>query len=35
MTVAVSGRVGVFIRTEEADFNTLFQALAGDVAWTH
>ena len=29
MTVAVGGRIGVFIRTEKADFNKLFQALAG------
>jgi roadblock/LC7 domain-containing protein len=27
MTVAVRGRYGVFIRTEKADFNELFQAL--------
>ncbi len=32
MTVAVGGRVGVFIRTEKADFNTLFQALVDDPA---
>ena len=29
MTVAVGGRVGVFIRTEKADFNRLFKALVG------
>src|SRR5262245_55116223 len=29
MTVAVGGRVGVFIRTEKADFNKLFKALVG------
>ena len=29
MTVAVAGRVGVFIRTEKADFNSLFKALVG------
>jgi roadblock/LC7 domain-containing protein len=29
MTVAVGDRVGVFIKTEKADFNKLFQALAG------
>jgi roadblock/LC7 domain-containing protein len=27
MTVAVGGRVGVFIKTEKADFNKLFKAL--------
>jgi len=32
MTVAVGGRVGVFVKTEKADFNTLFQALVGDRA---
>jgi roadblock/LC7 domain-containing protein len=30
MTVAVGGRVGVFIKTEKADFNQLFQLLAGE-----
>lgn len=29
MTVAVGGRVGVFIKTEKADFNKLFQVLIG------
>jgi roadblock/LC7 domain-containing protein len=29
MTVAVGGRFGVFIKTEKADFNQLFQALVG------
>jgi roadblock/LC7 domain-containing protein len=29
MTVAVGGRVGVFIKTEKADFNKLFQTLVG------
>jgi roadblock/LC7 domain-containing protein len=29
MTVAVGGRVGVFVKTEKADFNKLFQALVG------
>lgn len=29
MTVAVGGNVGVFIRTEKADFNKLFKALIG------
>ena len=29
MTVAVSGGVGVFIKTEKADFNKLFAALVG------
>jgi roadblock/LC7 domain-containing protein len=29
MTVAVGGRIGVFIKTEKADFNRLFQALVG------
>src|SRR5262249_10897604 len=29
MTVAVGGRMGVFIRTDKADFNTLFRALVG------
>ena len=29
MTVAVGGRLGVFIRTEKADFNKLFAALVG------
>ncbi|MGH9383560.1 MAG: DUF2173 family protein [Vicinamibacterales bacterium] len=28
MTVAVAGKHGVFIKTEKADFNTLFKALA-------
>jgi roadblock/LC7 domain-containing protein len=32
MTVAVGGRVGVFIETEKADFNKLFQVLAGETA---
>jgi len=27
ITVAVGGRIGVFIRTDKADFNKLFQAL--------
>jgi roadblock/LC7 domain-containing protein len=27
MTVAVGGRIGVFIKTDKADFNKLFQAL--------
>jgi roadblock/LC7 domain-containing protein len=31
MTVAVGGRIGVFIKTEKADFNRLFGALAGGV----
>jgi roadblock/LC7 domain-containing protein len=30
MTVAVGGRTGVFIKTEKADFNKLFQALIGE-----
>ena len=29
MTVAVGGRFGIFIRTDKADFNKLFQALVG------
>jgi roadblock/LC7 domain-containing protein len=29
LTVAVGGRIGVFIKTEKADFNQLFQALIG------
>ena len=29
MTVAVGGRMGVFIKTEKADFNKLFEALTG------
>jgi len=32
MTVAVGGRVAVFIKTEKADFNKLFQVLVGDTA---
>jgi roadblock/LC7 domain-containing protein len=32
MTVAVGGQIGVFIKTERADFNKLFQVLVGDVA---
>jgi len=34
MTVAVGGRIGVFIKTEKADFNKLFQALVGEPART-
>ena len=30
MTVAVGGRVGVFIKTERADFNQLFQVLVDE-----
>jgi roadblock/LC7 domain-containing protein len=29
LTVAVGGRVGVFVKTEKADFNRLFQVLVG------
>src|SRR5262245_47556075 len=32
MTVAVGGRFGVFIKTEKADFNQLFQVLVGQPA---
>ena len=32
MTVAVGGRVAVFIKTERADFNKLFQVLMGETA---
>jgi roadblock/LC7 domain-containing protein len=32
MTVAVGGRVGVFIKTERADFNQLFQVLVDETA---
>ena len=32
MTVAVGGRTGVFIKTEKADFNRLFQVLTGQTA---
>ena len=32
MTVAVGGRVGVFIKTEKADFNELFKVLVGNTA---
>ena len=29
MSVAIGGRRGVFVRTEKADFNTLFKVLVG------
>ena len=29
LTVAVGGHIGVFIKTDKANFNTLFQALIG------
>jgi len=29
MTVAVGGHSGVFVKTAEADFNQLFEALVG------
>jgi roadblock/LC7 domain-containing protein len=32
MTVAVGGRYGIFIKTEKADFNQLFQVLVGQSA---
>ena len=32
MTVAVGGRYGIFIKTEKADFNQLFQVLVGQPA---
>ena len=32
MTVAVSGRFGLFIKTEKADFNQLFEVLVGQPA---
>jgi roadblock/LC7 domain-containing protein len=32
MTVAVGGRYGIFIKTEKADFNHLFQVLVGQPA---
>jgi roadblock/LC7 domain-containing protein len=34
MTVAVGGRFGLFIKTEKADFNELFQVLVGQPART-
>ena len=32
MTVAVGGRYGIFIKTEKADFNKLFEVLVGQRA---